>query len=83
MVISYNMSSHFKVLEYFDRYPLYSSKYLAYKDWKKVVNEIKIRDGKPLTNESILNIIKIKPQFYNNRKVYDFTHLDSLNIICF
>jgi hypothetical protein len=32
MVISHNIQSHTKVIEYFDNYPLYSSKYLAYKD---------------------------------------------------
>ena len=32
MVISHSESSHAKVINYFDRFPLYSSKYLAYKD---------------------------------------------------
>jgi len=32
MVISYNYSSHEILRKYFDHYPLYSSKYLAYKD---------------------------------------------------
>jgi hypothetical protein len=32
MVIAHSIPSHLKVIEYFDRYPLYSSKYLAYKD---------------------------------------------------
>jgi hypothetical protein len=32
MVISYSLESHLKAIKYFDRYPLYSSKYLAYKD---------------------------------------------------
>jgi hypothetical protein len=31
-VISHNSESHKKTIEYFDRYPLYSSKHLAYKD---------------------------------------------------
>lgn len=47
MVISHNIQSHIKVIEYFDRYPLYSSKYLAYKDWKYVVQQIIFRAGKP------------------------------------
>ena len=37
MVISHNIQSHNKVIYYFDRFPLYSSKYLTYKDWKFVV----------------------------------------------
>jgi hypothetical protein len=32
MVISHSTASHAKVISYFDRFPLYSSKYLAYKD---------------------------------------------------
>ena len=54
MVISHSLESHLKTLEYFNRYPLYSSKYLAYKDWKYVVEQIRLRDGKPLTKENIL-----------------------------
>ena len=76
-VISHNLESHKKAIEYFDRYPLYSSKYLAYKDWKYVVEQIIIRGGKPLTNENILEIQKIKAQFNKNRIIFDFAHLDS------
>jgi len=79
MVIAHSSESHQKTIEYFDRYPLYSSKYLAYKDWKYVVEQIKLRDGKPLTAENILEIQKIKAQFNNNRKVFDFSHLDRLD----
>lgn len=57
---------------------MYSSKYLAYKDWKYVVEQIRLRDGKPLTAENILDIQNIKAQFNNNRKKYDFSHLDSI-----
>jgi hypothetical protein len=32
MVISHSAASHAKAISYFDRFPLYSSKYLAYKD---------------------------------------------------
>jgi hypothetical protein len=77
-VISHNIQSHLKVIEYFDRYPLYSSKYLAYKDWKHVVQQIKVRDGKPLTPEGISEIEKIKAQFNKNRTQFDFSHLDSI-----
>jgi len=78
MVISHNIQSHIKVIDYFDRYPLYSSKYLTYKDWKYVVEQIKLRGGKPLTAENILEINKIKAQFNKNRKNFDFTHLESI-----
>jgi LAGLIDADG endonuclease/Cytochrome C and Quinol oxidase polypeptide I len=78
MVVSHNIQSHTKVIEYFDRYPLYSSKYLAYKDWRYVVQQIRLHVGNPLTAESILEIEKIKAQFNKNRTQFDFSHLDSI-----
>ena len=78
MVVSHNIQSHTIVIEYFDRYPLYSSKYLAYKDWRHVVQQIRLRAGKPLTVEDILEIEKIKAQFNKKRTQFDFSHLDSI-----
>ena len=46
MVISHSKASHAKVISYFDRFPLYSSKYLAYKDWSYVVEQALIRNGR-------------------------------------
>ena len=79
MVISHSSESHKKTIEYFDRYPLYSSKYLAYKDWKYVVEQIQLRNGKRLTAENIKEIKKIKDQFNNNRKEFYFTHLYAID----
>lgn len=79
MVISHSLENHKKVIEYFDRYPLYSSKYLAYKDWKYVVEQIQLRNGKPLTAEDIKEIQKIKDQFNSKRKQFDFSHLDAID----
>ena len=78
MVVSHNIQSHIKAIEYFDRYSLYSSEYLAYKDWRHVVQQIILRGGKPLTAEGILEIEKIKAQFNKKRTQFDFTHLDSI-----
>ena len=78
MVISHNIKSHNKVIDYFNHFPLYSSKYLAYKDWKFVVELLIKREGKNLTNEEILEVEKIKAQFNNKRLLFDFSHLDSL-----
>ena len=77
MVISHSIQNYIKVIDYFDRFPLYSSKYLAYKDWKFVVELLLNRKGKILTNEEILEVEKIKAQFNNKRKIFDFSHLDS------
>ena len=78
MVISHNIQSHNKIIYYFDRFPLYSSKYLAYKDWKFVVELLIKRGNKILTNEEILEVEKIKAQFNKKRLSFDFSHLDSL-----
>ncbi|OCL12076.1 hypothetical protein AOQ84DRAFT_395890 [Glonium stellatum] len=66
MVVSHNIQSHTKVIEYFDRYPLH------------VVQEITLRAGKPLIVEDILEIEKIKAQFNKKRTQFDFSHLDSI-----
>lgn len=78
MVISHSNISHAKVINYFDNFPLYSSKYLAYLDWNRVVKQINLRNGKKLTKEEILEVAKIKSQFNSKRKIFDFSHLASL-----
>ena len=78
MVISHNIQSHVKIINYFDRFPLYSYKYLAYKDWKYIVQLLIKREGKTLTKEEILEVEKIKAKFNNKRILFNFTHLDSL-----
>ena len=75
MVIAHNYKSHDIVREYFDRFPLYSSKYLAYKDWCKVQD---IHRGKSLIKEDLDKIKEIKSQFNSKRKLFDFSHLDYL-----
>lgn len=45
-----------------------------------MVEQIKLRDGKPLTVENIKEIQGIKDQFNSKRKEFDFSHLDSINI---
>lgn len=78
MVISHSAASHAKVISYFDRFPLYSSKYLAYKDWSYVVEQTKLRAGKVLTHKEISEVERIKAQFNSKRKSFDFSHLDNL-----
>ena len=78
MVISHSALSHVKVINYFDRFPLYSSKYLAYKDWSYLVEQTRLRAGKVLTQKEILEVERIKSQFNSKRKSFDFSHLDNL-----
>lgn len=78
MLISHNINSHQKTIEYFEKYPLYSSKYFAYKDWLNVVSKIISRNGSPLSQEDVKEIEKIKSQFNSKRTLFDFTHLDTI-----
>jgi hypothetical protein len=74
-VVAHNSRSHDIIRQYFDRFPLYSSKYLSYKDWCLVQN---LHKG-GLTKDKLDNIKMIKNNFNNKRKQYNFSHLDSLN----
>jgi hypothetical protein len=78
MVIAHSSISHKKVRAYFDRFPLYSSKYLAYKDWT-YLQDLRLSGG-VFTSEQIAEVQFIKSQFNSKRKVYDFSHLESLTI---
>jgi len=75
MVIAHNTKSHEIVRSYFDKFPLYSSKYMAYKDWCRVQD---LRKGKNITEQDVIEIKSIKAQFNSKRKHFDFSHLDSL-----
>jgi len=75
IAIAHNLKSHEIVRKYFDTYPLYSSKYLSYKDWCLVQD---LHKGKSLSNEDLVKIKSIKDQFNNKRKQYDFSHLNNL-----
>lgn len=56
------------VRKYFDSYPLYSFKYLAYKDWWLVQD---LHKGKSLIKEDLMKVKDIKAQFNNK---FDFSH---------
>jgi hypothetical protein len=44
-----------------------------------VVELNKLRGGKVLTKEELLEVEKIKAQFNSKRKIFDFSHLDELD----
>jgi hypothetical protein len=75
MVISRNWRGHDIVRNYFNRFPLYYSKYLAYKDWCRVQY---LHRGVSLSKESLNKIKRIKNQFNSKRKICHFLHLDYL-----
>lgn len=76
--MSHNNISYQKVIEYFYKFPLYSSKHLAYKDWSYLVKKNIARNSKPLSKEDIVEIEKIKSQFNSKRELFDFSHLNNI-----
>jgi hypothetical protein len=57
------------ILDYFNKYPLFSSKYLDYKDWEKVVN---YKLNRTCFNEDISKlIIELKAGMNTNRKIFN------------
>lgn len=76
IVVAHNSRSHQIVRSYFDRFPLYSSKYLAYKDWCEAVNFKNM--NKNSLDPKELDSIKIIQQRFKNRVSYNWKHLDLL-----
>lgn len=76
VAIAHNSRSHVIVRKYFKKFPLYSSKYLTYKDWCLVQD---LHRGS-LSKENLEKIKDIKNQFNSKRKVFDFSHLNFLQI---
>jgi group I intron endonuclease len=63
------------ILDYFQKYPLFSTKYLEYKDWERVVN-YKF-SGEYLNEEIGKLILELKAGMNNNRKIFNWDHLNN------
>ena len=72
--VAHNSRSHEVLRKYFENYPLYSYKHLAFKDWCLVQD---LHKGS-LSKDNLEKIKSIKNQFNSKRKVFDFSHLNSL-----
>lgn len=71
-----NLKGNLILIEYLNKYPLFSSKILNYKDWIKVLNYFKNKEHtKP---ESLKEIIKIKLNMNDKRTNYYWDHLQNL-----
>lgn len=66
------------ILQYFKRYPLYSSKYLDYKDWEKIV--LLIFENKHYTDEGINQTELARNSMNRQRTHFDWNHLEKLSI---
>ena len=69
MVIAATIDSRAKVCSYFDKYPIFSSKYLSYKDWC-IIDDMFLSNKKDYQK-----IAQIKSQFNDNRIHFTWKHL--------
>ena len=73
-----NINSRTKCLEYFDKFPLFSSKYLNFLDWK-TIHKLQL-EKRHLTSEGIKICETIQRRFNNNRKTFCWNHLKNFYI---
>ena len=71
-VISNNKSSNSIVCEYFNKYPLLSSKLLDFKDWVYILN---LQNTNKLTTSYLDSAIKIRTDFNKTRTTFVWDHL--------
>ena len=70
-----NLSSNLVLIKYLEKYPLFSSKYLNYKDWRKVLLYFEAK--KHTESESIKAIIEIKSKMNNKRTEFNWDHMNN------
>lgn len=66
------------IIDYLDKYPLLSSKYLDYKDWKKVA--LLILESKHLTEEGLVITDTVRNNMNRQRTFFNWDHLNELSI---
>lgn len=66
------------IIEYLEKNPLFSTKYLDYKDWKKTADLV--IESKQYTEEAISNTESVKSSMNRQRTYFDWNHLNRLFI---
>ena len=61
------------LISYLSKFPLFSSKFLNFSDWKIIVTKVKNKEHRSL--EGLNHIIEIKKGMNNSRKFFNWTHL--------
>jgi hypothetical protein len=67
-VISHNKESQMKIIDYFNRFPLLSSKYLDYQSWVYIHQKQK---ENPLTSTYLEDAQKIRKDYNKTRSTYN------------
>jgi hypothetical protein len=66
-VMAHNKNSQFKLKEYFNNFPLLSSKYLDYKDWLYI---LELQKSNSITTSYLDKAINIRKDFNKTRTTY-------------
>ncbi len=74
-----SLKSNLTLINYLDNYPLFSSKYLDYLDWKEVALLFNPRFKH--TEDNIKLIVKNKKNMNNNRSYFNWNHLQKFYAI--
>jgi hypothetical protein len=79
----YNLTASSKIslniiINYLEKYPLLSSKYLDYKDWEVIV--LLILDNKHYTEEGIKKTEQARNSMNRQRTYFNWDHLKILNL---
>jgi hypothetical protein len=71
-VMCYNRESLLKLISYLDKFPLLSSKYLDYTDFRKILS---LQQENSVTTSYLEKAINIRKDFNNTRTTYSWSHL--------
>lgn len=79
-VVAHNKTSQSKIIDYFTKYPLLSSKHLDYKDWLTIFKLAENKGGVVSSNQGFVNsyldeALKIRTDFNKTRTTYNWDHL--------
>jgi len=78
MVISHSKSSHNKIVEYFNKFPLLSSKFLDFKSWAYI---LELQQLNPLTISYLEKAEKIRQNYNKTRITFNWNHLNDCYLI--
>ena len=65
------------IVKYLEVYPLFTSKYMDYKDWKKIV--LLILENKHYTEEGLIKTDYVRNSMNKKRTYYTWDHLNKLS----
>lgn len=78
IIRTFNKESNTKVCEYFDKFPLFSSKFLNYQYWREIhMAQVSKKEGHFYTTEYFQRCIQIKSQFNTKRTQFNWSHLSN------